>query len=298
MRAVTDVSFVVPEGRIVGFLGPNGAGKTTTMRILAGIFPPAEGHARIAGFDTRAHSLEARRRLGYFAESAPHYPELTVVSYLRTVARLKRLPRAAQTGAADDVIERLALRAVADRRIGHLSRGFRQRIGLAQAMLGDPPVLLLDEPTVGLDPEQAAELRARIAALRGTTTILLSSHNLTEVQALCDRVLVMRSGRLVADDAPQRLAARLRVPLRARLRVEAGPAEVLAVVGSVAGVRRAAGDASGVVTLEAESEEVLRAVSGAIRERGWLLLEMTREPAGLEDTFLSLVARPPGEAPS
>jgi ABC-2 type transport system ATP-binding protein len=296
VRAIEDVTFRVARGEIVGFLGPNGAGKTTTLRILAGIFPPSAGRARIAGFDTQEQSLAVRGRLGYFAESAPYYPELSVVAYLGYVARLKGIRSGARESAVDGAMARCDLHAVADRRAGTLSRGYRQRLGLAQALLGDPEVLLLDEPTVGLDPEQAAGIRERIGAMRGERTILLSSHNLAEVQSLCDRLLVLRQGRLIADDTPQGLAARLRPELCASFRVEARADDVVRVVGAVGGVTRAVADADGRVRVEARSEEALREVSRAIQDQGWLLLEIHRDAPALEEIFLSLVG-PGAERP-
>jgi ABC-2 type transport system ATP-binding protein len=198
VAAVRGVSFRIAPGEIVGFLGPNGAGKTTTMRILTGVFPPTSGAVRIAGRDVMRDSLTCRRAVGYFPEFAPHYPELSVTGYLRFVARLKRIPRADQAAAVDAVVQACGLTAVARRRVGTLSKGYRQRVGLAQALCGDPPILILDEPMVGLDPGQVVELRALIHALRGDRTVLFSSHVLSEVEAVCERVIVIARGRVVA----------------------------------------------------------------------------------------------------
>jgi ABC-2 type transport system ATP-binding protein len=207
--AVGGITFAVGEGEIVGFLGPNGAGKTTTMRILAGIFPPTSGEVRIAGHDPQHHPLACRRTVGYFPEHAPYYPELSVRGYLRLVARLKRLPRAARGEAVARVLAACGLEAVAHRRVGTLSKGYRQRVGVAQALCGDPPILILDEPTIGLDPAQVVEIRSLVQGLRGSRTVLFSSHILTEVEAVCERVIVIARGRIVGEGTPAELGARL-----------------------------------------------------------------------------------------
>jgi len=299
IRAIDDVTFSIPRGEIAGFLGPNGAGKTTTMRILAGIFPPSSGAARIAGFDTRSAPLEARRRLGYFPENAPYYPDIGVGSYLHYVAKLKGIEGTRRSREVGAVIESCGLGEVGGRLVGKLSKGYRQRVGLAQALLGDPEVLILDEPTVGLDPEQVTEIRSLILRLRGERTVLLSSHILSEVSLLCQRIIVINKGRILAEDTPQRLSDRLRPSLRVSLRVEAPREAVLELLSTIPGVIRADGesrDAS--VRLEARSEDALREVSRAIQERRWLLLEMKRESPGLEEIFLSLVRHEEGEAAS
>src|SRR5437867_1239465 len=209
IRAIDDVSFSIPRGEIAGFLGPNGAGKTTTMRILAGIFPPTSGRASIAGFDTRSHGLEARRRLGYFPENAPYYPDLSVSVYLRTVGKLKGIESSRRPRDIDSVLDACGLRQVATRLVGKLSKGYRQRVGLAQALLGDPEVLILDEPTVGLDPEQVTEIRSLIRRLGGDRTIILSTHILPEVSMVCGRVVIINRGTVVAVDTPEALTRRL-----------------------------------------------------------------------------------------
>src|SRR6185436_19392961 len=209
LEAVRGVSFTVNEGEIVGFLGPNGAGKTTTMRLVTGLFPPTGGTIRVAGHDARTEPLACRRAVGYFPEHAPYYAELRVAEYLRFVARLKRIPATRQAAALDAVLGALDLRSVAGRRVGTLSKGYRQRVGLAQALLGDPPILVLDEPTIGLDPGQVVEIRELVRGLRGTRTVLFSSHILSEVEALCERVIVIAQGTLVAEGSAPELAARL-----------------------------------------------------------------------------------------
>ena len=295
IRAIDDVTFAIPKGEIVGFLGPNGAGKTTTMRILCGIFPPTSGSARVGGFDTRAEPLEARRRLGYFPENAPFYPEIGVTPYLRYVAKLKGIESSRRKGEIDRVIDACGLDRVAARLVGKLSKGYRQRVGLAQALLGDPAVLILDEPTAGLDPEQVTEIRGLIRGLAGERTVLLSSHILSEVSLLCRRIIVINGGKILAEDTPERLSERLRPSLRVNLRIEAPSEDVIGVLAAIPGVLAAERDGRGDgVRLEARDEDVLREVSRAIQERRWLLLEMKRETLGLEEIFLALVQRGSG----
>jgi ABC-2 type transport system ATP-binding protein len=209
--AVDDVSFSVAPGEVVGFLGPNGAGKTTTMRILTGFLPPTDGSAAIAGHDIFEDPLAARRAVGYLPETPPLYPEMSVEDYLDYVARIKDVPRRARAGAVDRALERCGLGDVRRRIIGALSKGYRQRVGLAQAIVHEPPVLILDEPTVGLDPIQIREIRALIAALaveragEKARTVILSTHILPEVEAICRRVLIISRGRKVVDQPLEEL---------------------------------------------------------------------------------------------
>ncbi len=209
VEAVTGVTFTIAEGEVVGFLGPNGAGKTTTMRMLAGIFPPTAGTLRVAGYDPLRDPLACRRAVGYFPEHAPYYPELSVCGYLGFVATLKRLPRTARADAVARVLAACGLEDVAHRRVGTLSKGYRQRVGLAQALCGDPPILILDEPTIGLDPAQVVDVRDLVRGLRGQRTVLFSSHVLSEVEAVCDRVIVIARGRIVGEGTAAELGARL-----------------------------------------------------------------------------------------
>src|SRR5215468_9432126 len=194
VTAVHDVSFNVEKGQIVGFLGPNGAGKSTTMRILACFMPASGGSARVAGYDVFSQSMEVRRRIGYLPENAPLYSDLPVAAYLDFVAQIKGVSRAARRAKVADVMDRCFVTEMRDRMIGKLSKGYRQRVGLAQALLGDPEVLILDEPTAGLDPEQVTEIRSLIRGLEGERTVLLSSHILSEVSLLCHRVIVINKG--------------------------------------------------------------------------------------------------------
>jgi ABC-2 type transport system ATP-binding protein len=286
---VRGVSFTVHEGEIVGFLGPNGAGKTTTMRIVTGIFPPTRGTVRVAGHDLRTDPLACRRAVGYFPEHAPYYPELRVTEYLRFVARVKRIPRAERAAAVESVLAAFDLRGVAHRRVGALSKGYRQRVGLAQALLGDPPILVLDEPTIGLDPGQVVEIRELVRGLRGTRTVLFSSHILSEVEALCERVIVIAQGTLVGHGSSSELAGRLGARQRVILRVDAPLDDVRACLAAIADVDRVAMH-DGAYVIEAPGTLPLaRRVGAAMAARSWVIEELRQESLGLEDVFLQLV---------
>ncbi len=206
VTALDDVAFVAPRGEVVGFLGPNGAGKTTTLRILATYITPDAGSARVAGFDCAERPMEVRRRIGYLPEHPPLYLDHTVEEFLRFCAVLRGVPRAGRRKAVGEAVERCGLGEVFGRLIGNLSKGFRQRVGLAQALVHAPEVLVLDEPTVGLDPQQIREIRELIRSLAGSQTVLLSTHILSEVAVTCSRAVIIHQGRIVADDALERLA--------------------------------------------------------------------------------------------
>jgi ABC-2 type transport system ATP-binding protein len=289
VEAVRGISFRVARGEIVGFLGPNGAGKTTTMRILAGIFPPTAGEIRIAGRDPQREPLACRRAVGYFPEYAPFYPDLHVDEYLRFVARMKRIPRAARAKAVDAVLASCGLEAVARRRVGTLSKGYRQRVGLAQALCGDPPILVLDEPTIGLDPGQVVEIRDLVHALRGTRTVFFSSHILSEVEALCERVIVIARGRLVGEGTPLELSQRLGRRRRVIVRVDGPPAEVASVLAALPGVERVEHGADSFVLEGAAGSDAARGAGAAMQRRGWAIRELREEAPDLEDIFLQLV---------
>jgi ABC-2 type transport system ATP-binding protein len=205
LKAVSDVTFKVEKGEILGFLGPNGAGKTTTMRIITGALPPDSGTVKVAGFDVFENPMEVKRRIGYLPETPPVYVDMTVRAYLRFVAEIKGVPRKQRNGEVDRVAQKTNSDKFIDRVIGNLSKGQRQRVGLAQALLGDPEVLILDEPTVGLDPAQIIEVRELIKSLAGRHTIVLSTHILPEVVTTCQRVLIISQGKVVADDTLQGL---------------------------------------------------------------------------------------------
>jgi ABC-2 type transport system ATP-binding protein len=201
LPAVRDVSFTAASGHILGFLGPNGAGKTTTMRIITGFMPATSGTVRVDGFDVFTQSTEVRRRIGYLPENPPLYNDMTPETYLRFVARLKGMARGEIAAALERVLETCGLTGVRDRLLGHLSKGYRQRVGLAQALIHDPPVLVLDEPTIGLDPRQIIDIRGLIKSLGGTRTVVLSTHILPEVSQVCDKVVIISEGRVVVEDS-------------------------------------------------------------------------------------------------
>jgi ABC-2 type transport system ATP-binding protein len=294
VRAVDDVSFGVRRGEVAALLGPNGSGKSTLMRCIIGFFSPTAGTVRVGGIDVGERPVAARREVGYLPEQVSLYPELSVRRYLRFVAGMKGMEGGSARRAVDGVIARCGLEAMADRLTGKLSKGYRQRVGLAQAVLGDPAVLVLDEPTVGLDPVQTVEMRALLKSLAGCT-VLLSTHVLVEAAALCNRIIIMARGRLVAEDTPAELAARVEEAERLVVRVEGPPADVrdaLARLPGVLGVETeaASGGPGHVFVVRAHAAEpVQRAVAALVVGRGWTLLEVRAEAPTLEDLFVRAV---------
>jgi len=298
VTAVDDVSFRVERGEILGFLGPNGAGKTTTMRIVTGYMPPSEGRAVVAGFDLFEQPIEAKRRTGYLPETPPLYVDMTVREYLSFVASIKGVASRERRGRVGAVMERTRLTEVAGRHCGKLSKGYRQRVGLAQALIHNPDVLILDEPTAGLDPKQIIETRELIKALAGDHTIVLSTHILPEVSQTCQRVVIINKGRVVAVDTPDNLTRRLRGTETMYVQVDGGGAMVQEVLGRVAGVTRIAETDrhDGTVGFEVDSErgrDVRREIAQAVVSGGWGLLELRPVRMSLEEIFLSLTTEEP-----
>jgi ABC-2 type transport system ATP-binding protein len=302
VTAVSDVSFRVEAGEILGFLGPNGAGKTTTMRIITGYMPASEGQVVVAGYNVFDKPLEAKRRTGYLPETPPLYPDMTVREYLNFVARIKGVPRREIPSRVDDVMKKTRIADMAGRHCAKLSKGYRQRVGLAQAIIHNPEVLILDEPTAGLDPKQIIETRQLIRDLGGSHTIVLSTHILPEVSQTCQRIVIINKGRVVAVDTPDNLTARLRGSETMYLQVAGAPADVEAGLAAVPGVTRVAATphADGVVDVEVDSEQgrdVRRELAAAVVGRGWGLLEMRPMRMSLEDIFLSLTTEDVATAP-
>ncbi len=288
--AIDRVTFSVAKGEVLAFLGPNGAGKTTTMRILTGFMPATEGTARVAGFDCTDQPLEVKRQIGYLPETPPVYQELTVTEYLTFVGQLRGMTGPNLTSALDQSIERLELGTVRHRLIGNLSRGYRQRVGLAQALLHDPPVLILDEPTVGLDPKQIIEIRELIKSLAGSHSVILSTHILPEATAVCQRVVIINKGRIVAEDTPEQLSARLRQSEKVSLTLKSCPVDCEAKLRAIPGVLHVLpGQGGGTFLIECELGRDLRDELARVAVTNqWGLLELRTVSMTLEDVFLQL----------
>ena len=288
--AIQALNFEVADGEIVGFLGPNAAGKTTTLKILAGYMPPTSGTAAVHGFDCVTQSLAARKSLGYLPETVPLYPDLTVSQFLDFAGQAKGLDSRQRRQEVDRAIDDCSLEEVKNTLIAFLSKGFRQRVGLAQALLGRPPLLILDEPTIGLDPAQIVEIRELIRQLAGDHTVILSSHILPEVSQLCQRVIIINRGQIVASDTPANLTHQLNREARVHLSVKGPLAEVQAAIQAVPGVKAVQGLGDGTFTLEADLDlEVRPELARCIVQRGWDLLELKTQEFTLEDVFINLV---------
>jgi ABC-2 type transport system ATP-binding protein len=290
--AVDDVSFRAESGEILGFLGPNGAGKTTTMRIITGYMPATEGKASVAGFDVFDSPLEAKRRTGYLPETPPLYPDMTVRDYLRFVAKIKGV-RSHIADRVNAVMKKTWVSDMADRHCSKLSKGYKQRVGLAQALIHEPEVLVLDEPTAGLDPKQIIETRQLIRALKGNHTIVLSTHILPEVAQTCQKVVIISKGKVVATDTPSALTERLRGAVTMFVQAQGPVEDVQRALQSIPGVTRVnVGDTTadgGSFDVDTEQgADVRREVANAIVRGGWGLLELRPMRMSLEDIFLSL----------
>lgn len=304
LPAIQDVNFRVESGEIVGFLGPNGAGKTTTMRIITTFSPASAGDVRILGMDVRAESLKIRRKIGYVPENVPVYSWMRVRSYLEFVARLKGIPRGERDREIGRVAESAGVDNVLTKIVGVLSKGYRQRVGLAQALIGDPPILILDEPTIGLDPRQIREIRDLIKGFSRNRTVILSTHILPEVSQTCDRVIIINKGAIVAEDTPANLARRHTKASRAEVLARAPEKEIRELFSSLTGVLSV--DArelnhEGLVKVIVDSqpdEEIRPSLSRAVVEKGWELLELKALDASLEDVFIELVTEESGQETS
>ncbi len=286
-RAIENLHFEVKQGEIVGFLGPNGAGKTTTMRILTGYMPPSQGSATVAGYDIIEESLEVRKRVGYLPETVPLYTDMTALEYLQFMADLRQLPNSAERAA--EALEMVGMESRARSYIGSLSKGMRQRIGLAQALIHRPEVLILDEPTIGLDPVQVVEVRNLIRELGRQRTVLLSTHILSEAQQVCDRVLIINKGKIVAEDTPENLQARLVGVERVSLRVRGEADGLTKLLSKIKGVQNVKLNPDGSLEFQfAPGQDIRPEVARAVVNAGYALLEMRPIGMSLEEIFLEL----------
>jgi ABC-2 type transport system ATP-binding protein len=286
-RAIENLTFDAEQGEVVGFLGPNGAGKTTTMRILTGYMPPTDGTATVAGYDILEESLEVRKRVGYLPETVPLYNDMTALEYLKFMADLRHIPNSKDR--AYETLEQVNLSDRADGYIGNFSKGMRQRLGLAQALIHRPEVLILDEPTIGLDPGQVVEMRGVIRDIGKDRTVLLSTHILTEAQQICDRVLIINKGIIVAEDTPENLQSRLVGSQRVVLRVRGDSDGLTAKITRVKGVRDVEAKSDGSIEFEfAAGQDVRPQVAKAVVQGGFDLLEMRPVGMSLEEIFLEL----------
>jgi ABC-2 type transport system ATP-binding protein len=294
VTAVDHVSFTVNKGEILGFLGPNGAGKTTTMRILTGYMPATSGTARIAGFDVFGDSLEVRRHIGYLPENPPVYPEMSVEGYLEFVARIKNVPAEKRAERIADAMHKTNLEDRRHELIKRLSRGYKQRVGIAQALVHDPDVIILDEPTVGLDPKQIIEVRHLIKGLAGNHTIILSTHILPEVSMTCDRVVIINKGKIAAVDTPQNLTSQLKGGQKIRVEVQAPEKGLRDALGQIPGatsvqVEQIPAGGHLAATIEtAQGADIRSQVAAKVVQSGWQLFELRGVSLSLEDIFLEL----------
>ncbi len=286
-RALHNITFDANQGEIVGFLGPNGAGKTTTMRILTGYMPPTDGTAIVAGYDVVEESLEVRRRVGYMPETVPLYTDMTALEYLKFMADLRHIPDSEDR--AYETLESVNLKDRANSYIGNFSKGMRQRVGLAQALIHRPEVLILDEPTIGLDPNQVVEIREVIREIGKDRTVLFSTHILSEAQQICDRVLIINKGKIVAEDTPENLQSRLVGSQRVVLRVRGESDDLAGKVKKIKGVREVEAKADGSVEFEfSAGQDVRPQVAKTVVQGGYDLLEMRAVGMSLEEIFLEL----------
>jgi len=298
LTAIKDVNLSVSKGEIVGFLGPNGAGKTTTMKILTCFIPPSQGRAVVNGYEVTAEPLEVRRSIGYLPENVPLYTVMTVQGFLQFAARSKGVESGKQKREVDRVVAECGLEAVKHRIIGHLSKGYRQRVGLAQALVNDPPILILDEPTIGLAPAQIVAIRSLIKGLGRERTVVLSTHILPEVSQVCGRVIIINKGRIVATDTPDNLRSTLEGASHVRARVHGEDQGIIKAIESVDGVLSVSHQSeTDLFEIEVEKGRDQRAlISREIVNGGFDLLEFETISLSLEDIFVQLVTEEQGEA--
>lgn len=301
IRAVDDVSFEVKKGEILGFLGPNGAGKTTTMRMLTGFISPTSGTATVAGFDVSKNSIEVRRRIGYLPEGVPLYTDMTVNKYLNFVAAIKGVPPQKRKKNIDETIEKTGCTIVANRVIKHLSKGFRQRVGIAQAIVSDPEILILDEPTIGLDPTQIIEIRELIKNLAGEHTVILSSHILPEVSMTCERIVIINRGKITAVDTPANLTKQIQKFFHIEVEVEGDEKKIVSSIESLTGVsnvnlKEAKNGLRFVFVIDSDKEKDIRKeLAAKLIKDGFGLYSLSAMELSLEDIFVKLVSEKEAE---
>ena len=298
-KAIEDVSFTVGKGEVVGFLGPNGAGKTTTMRILCGFIPPSEGTARVAGYDILRQSLQARRHIGYLPETVPLYRDMTVASYLRFFGKIRGMPSRGLENRVKEVMGLCRIDGYARTQVGRLSKGYRQLVGVAQAVLHEPDVLILDEPTIGIDPRQVVQIRQLIKDLGREHTVILSSHILHEISIICERVLIMHQGRIVAADRTDNLSERLKGSQRIELEVKGPAGEVRARLAKVKGVFKVTAQGTADPRLYvvecAPRQDIRDELASAVVSAGYSLLGLKATEMSLEDIFIQLTTKDKAE---
>lgn len=289
-KAIDNLNFTVNKGEVVGFLGPNGAGKSTTMKIITGFMAPSHGSAKVAGYDVFENPIEVKRHIGYLPETPPVYTDMYVQDYLAFVAQLKGVEKNKINQLVNRAIEKTNLGPVQKRLIGNLSKGFRQRVGIAQALVSNPEVLILDEPTVGLDPKQVAEIRDLIKELRGHHTIILSTHILPEVQATCERIIIIHQGKIVAQDSLTNLSMRMTGSRKVSVKVRRPSEDMQSMLSGIAGVQKVErGNSTQDWILDTkESEDVVEEIASRIVQKNMGLVEISSAKADLEDIFLKL----------
>lgn len=289
-KAIDRLNFTIKKGEVVGFLGPNGAGKSTTMKIITGFMAPTSGTATVAGFDVFESPLEVKRRIGYLPETPPVYGDMRVIEYLTYVAELKGVPKARMKSGVEKALEKTNLQSVSNRLIQNLSKGFRQRVGIAQALVSDPEILILDEPTVGLDPKQVAEIRDLISELKGQHTIILSTHILPEVQASCERIIIINRGHIVAQDTLENLSSLQRGVRKVHISLKKPSADLMEGLAGVTGVKKVLVGAkdSDLILETHEDDQVIESIAQYVIQKRAGLLEISSVKADLEDIFLKL----------
>jgi len=289
VEAIRNLNFRIEQGDVMGFLGPNGAGKTTTMRILTGYMPATEGVARVAGHDVFDEPREVKKRIGYLPERPPLYGYMIVEGYLEHIAELKGISRAQRKDAVERAISRCALEEVRSRLVSHLSKGYQQRLGIAQAIIHDPQVLVLDEPTIGLDPRQIVEIREMIRGFAGAHTIVLSSHILSEVSQICNKVIIINRGEIVAADTIDQLRKSITAAERVRVRVADKKPEIVDILKALPGVQSVVEDGAAFIVDTLPGSKAVEVIARTVLEKEWGFIEVARIEIGIEDVFLKLI---------